>query len=410
MSHKMPSTEIDKQLQDTFSVYVVDPMHKDIEGQLANLQKKWLGNQEFEDEDTPYLETFMDARLANVKSKLDKQQNAIGDQFKKLTSFLETISDNTDQIDQVADTTASVYETMQSVQKGLCAINNSLTALDNDVNQKTADLKANVAANTESILEAISTSEKNNHTSMHTAAGELKQVLSQAVDTLSHGAEQEKADLKANAAKETEKVLEAISTFEKNSRISAQTAADELEQALAQAVDALSHGAEQEKADLKANAAKEIKKVLDAISTSEENRKIAAEGLKQALARAIETLSQSAQQESTDLKANVAKETKKVLEAISVSEKNSTAFAQVATDKLEQILSEAVNALSHRLEQDNATRQERIDEMSTQVGTLAEQFGAEQKKLRNILYLSLALNSATLLGLVATLLMLLLGT
>ena len=73
-------------------------------------------------------------------------------------------------------------------------------------------------------------------------------------------------------------------------------------------------------------------------------------------------------------------------------------------------MSEAVDELSHRMEQDNTAQQERMEEICIRFGALAEQFGTAQKKLRHILYLSLALNSAILLGLVATLLMLLLGT
>jgi phosphoglycerate-specific signal transduction histidine kinase len=112
-------------------------------------------------------------------------------QFQKLTSILEGISDHTDQIDQVADTAENVSESILSVEKSVSALDKSLTALSNDVKQETTGLRANIAANTESVLDAISASKKNNHTSVQTAADKVEQKLSEAVDELSRRMEQD---------------------------------------------------------------------------------------------------------------------------------------------------------------------------------------------------------------------------
>lgn len=122
MSEKILSEEVDKQLESAFSTYVVGPVDSEVKIQLFQLQKKWFGDEQTFDPDTPYLETVMDSCLQRVSNKLDKLNKNTEEQHHKDFSLLQDIRDNVEDLNAVEPAIEVISKEVLATQSQLADI------------------------------------------------------------------------------------------------------------------------------------------------------------------------------------------------------------------------------------------------------------------------------------------------
>lgn len=186
MSKKTQTTEIDKQLQTTFETYVVAPIHNDVDAQLASLQKKWLGEERARyDEDTPYMETLVDGCIQRVASKVDRVQKDAKEQFSGISSILQDVRDDTEEISNLAVVVDAVSEEVHGITENLSVLEKSLSTILSEIDQQNELAKTTLKNEVIRVIDVIQGTSKDGVACVEKYAGQITRQISEQAEAMS---------------------------------------------------------------------------------------------------------------------------------------------------------------------------------------------------------------------------------